>query len=128
MPLKTARNRLTRVTCSPTVRTPAADFGEIKPSYWSHAWRTRRTPCTIWWAVPMPRLSYFYGIKIALFWREHNHPVAHFHAEYGSTLHPSRSTARCSPAHSPARSSGWSVSGRHCTRSSCSPIGRGSAA
>lgn len=32
-----------------TVRTPAADFGEIKPSYWSRAWRTRRTPCTIWW-------------------------------------------------------------------------------
>ncbi|MGI8731108.1 MAG: DUF4160 domain-containing protein [Solirubrobacteraceae bacterium] len=31
----------------------------------------------------MPRLSYFYGIKIAMFWREHNHPVAHFHAEYG---------------------------------------------
>ncbi|MEJ7891476.1 MAG: DUF4160 domain-containing protein [Solirubrobacteraceae bacterium] len=31
----------------------------------------------------MPRLSYFYGIKIAMFWREQNHPVAHFHAEYG---------------------------------------------
>jgi hypothetical protein len=31
----------------------------------------------------MPRLSYFYGIRIAMFWREHNHPVAHFHAEYG---------------------------------------------
>ncbi len=31
----------------------------------------------------MPRLSSFYGITIAMFWREHNHPVAHFHAEYG---------------------------------------------
>ena len=34
----------------------------------------------------MPRLSYFYGIKIAMYWREHNHPVAHFHAEYGEHL------------------------------------------
>ncbi len=31
----------------------------------------------------MPRLSSFYGITIARFWREQNHPVAHFHAEYG---------------------------------------------
>ncbi len=31
----------------------------------------------------MPRLSSLYGITIAMFWREHNHPVAHFHAEYG---------------------------------------------
>ena len=34
----------------------------------------------------MPRLSYFYGIKIAMYWREHNHPVAHFHAEYGEHI------------------------------------------
>jgi hypothetical protein len=34
----------------------------------------------------MPRLSYFYGIKIAMYWREHNHRVAHFHAEYGEHL------------------------------------------
>ena len=31
----------------------------------------------------MPRLSYFYGIKIAMYWREGSHSVAHFHAEYG---------------------------------------------
>jgi hypothetical protein len=30
----------------------------------------------------MPRLSSFYGITIAMYWREHNHPVAHFHAQY----------------------------------------------
>ena len=34
----------------------------------------------------MPRLSYFYGIKIAMYWREYNHPVAHFHAEYGEHI------------------------------------------
>ena len=31
----------------------------------------------------MPRLSSFYGIVIAMFWGERNHPLAHFHAEYG---------------------------------------------
>lgn len=31
----------------------------------------------------MPRLSSFYGITIAMFWREQNHPVAHFHVRYG---------------------------------------------
>jgi Domain of unknown function (DUF4160) len=31
----------------------------------------------------MPRLSSFYGIAIAMFWGERNHPLAHFHAEYG---------------------------------------------
>ena len=36
----------------------------------------------------MPRLSSFYGITIAMFWREQNHPVAHFHAEYGEHLEP----------------------------------------
>lgn len=34
----------------------------------------------------MPRLSYFYGIKIGMYWREDNHPLAHFHAEYGEHL------------------------------------------
>jgi hypothetical protein len=30
----------------------------------------------------MPRISYFYGIAIAMYWREKDHPVPHFHAEY----------------------------------------------
>jgi hypothetical protein len=30
----------------------------------------------------MPRISQFYGITIALSWREKDHPVPHFHAEY----------------------------------------------
>lgn len=34
----------------------------------------------------MPRISYFYGISIAMFWNERDHPVAHFHAEYGEHL------------------------------------------
>ncbi len=34
----------------------------------------------------MPRISYFYGIKIAMYWNERDHPVPHFHAEYGEHL------------------------------------------
>ena len=34
----------------------------------------------------MPRLSYFYGITIAMYWREENHPVPHFHAQYAEHL------------------------------------------
>lgn len=30
----------------------------------------------------MPRVSYFYGITITMYWRERDHPVPHFHAEY----------------------------------------------
>lgn len=30
----------------------------------------------------MPRVSYFYGITIRMYWDERDHPVAHFHAEY----------------------------------------------
>jgi hypothetical protein len=30
----------------------------------------------------VPRISFFYGITIAMFWNERDHPVAHFHAEY----------------------------------------------
>lgn len=30
----------------------------------------------------MPRISYFYGITIAIFWDEAHHHVPHFHAEY----------------------------------------------
>lgn len=31
----------------------------------------------------MPRISYFYGITIRMYWNERDHPVPHFHAEYG---------------------------------------------
>ena len=31
----------------------------------------------------MPRISFPYGITIAMFWDERDHPIAHFHAEYG---------------------------------------------
>jgi len=30
----------------------------------------------------MPRLSYFYGITIKMYWEESHHSPAHFHAEY----------------------------------------------
>lgn len=30
----------------------------------------------------MPRISYFYGIVVSMYWRERDHPVPHFHAEY----------------------------------------------
>jgi hypothetical protein len=30
----------------------------------------------------MPRISFFYGIVISMYWDERDHPVAHFHAEY----------------------------------------------
>jgi hypothetical protein len=33
----------------------------------------------------MPRISYFYGITIAMYWDERDHPVAHFHAEYAGS-------------------------------------------
>lgn len=30
----------------------------------------------------MPRISYFYGITIKMYWDEPHHSLAHFHAEY----------------------------------------------
>jgi hypothetical protein len=30
----------------------------------------------------MPRISYFHGITIKMYWDERDHPVPHFHAEY----------------------------------------------
>jgi Domain of unknown function (DUF4160) len=30
----------------------------------------------------MPRISFFYGITIAMFWNESAHQTPHFHAEY----------------------------------------------
>lgn len=34
----------------------------------------------------MPRISFFYGIVIKMYWNERDHPVPHFHAEYGEHL------------------------------------------
>jgi hypothetical protein len=31
----------------------------------------------------MPRISYFYGITINMYWREDHHSTPHFHAYYG---------------------------------------------
>jgi Domain of unknown function (DUF4160) len=31
----------------------------------------------------MPRISFFYGITIAMFWDERAHQIPHFHATYG---------------------------------------------
>jgi len=33
----------------------------------------------------VPRISYFYGITIAMFWDERDHQVVHFHAEYAGS-------------------------------------------
>jgi len=30
----------------------------------------------------MPRISFFYGIAIAMYWNERDHPIPHFHAAY----------------------------------------------
>jgi Domain of unknown function (DUF4160) len=35
----------------------------------------------------MPRISFFFfGITIAMFWDERDHPVPHFHAEYAGRI------------------------------------------
>lgn len=34
----------------------------------------------------MPRISFFYGITIAMFWDEGGHPIPHFHAEHGGQV------------------------------------------
>jgi Domain of unknown function (DUF4160) len=31
----------------------------------------------------MPRISAFFGVVIYMYWNERDHPVPHFHAEYG---------------------------------------------
>jgi hypothetical protein len=31
----------------------------------------------------MPKLSYFFGITIKMYWDEGHHSLGHFHAEYG---------------------------------------------
>jgi hypothetical protein len=34
----------------------------------------------------VPRISFFHGITIAMFWDERGHQIAHFHAEYGGAV------------------------------------------
>ena len=34
----------------------------------------------------MPRICFFYGITIRMYWNERDHPIAHFHAEYGEYM------------------------------------------
>lgn len=34
----------------------------------------------------MPRISFFFGITIPMFWDEGGHPVPHFHAEYAGSV------------------------------------------
>jgi hypothetical protein len=34
----------------------------------------------------MPRISSFFGITIAMFWDERDHPVPHFHAEHAGQI------------------------------------------
>jgi hypothetical protein len=34
----------------------------------------------------VPRISFFHGITIAMFWNVRDHPVAHFHAEYAGAI------------------------------------------
>jgi hypothetical protein len=33
----------------------------------------------------VPRISFFFGITIAMFWNERDHPIPHFHAEYAGS-------------------------------------------
>jgi hypothetical protein len=34
----------------------------------------------------MPTISSFFGITIAMFWNERDHPIPHFHAEYAGEV------------------------------------------
>lgn len=34
----------------------------------------------------MPRISFFHGVTIAMFWDEAHHRRPHFHAEYGGSV------------------------------------------
>jgi len=34
----------------------------------------------------MPRISFFYGIAIKMYWDERDHPIPHFHVEYAEHL------------------------------------------
>lgn len=72
----------------------------------------------------MPRISAFFGIVIRMYWNERDHPIPHFHAEYGdqaaaiSVDGEVLGGTRTVPSAS-------SVSGRNCTAPSSSPTGSG---
>ncbi len=34
----------------------------------------------------MPRISFFFGIVIRMYWDEADHQMPHFHAEYGESM------------------------------------------
>jgi hypothetical protein len=34
----------------------------------------------------VPRVNYFYGITVRMYWDERDHPIPHFHAEYAGSL------------------------------------------
>jgi hypothetical protein len=71
----------------------------------------------------MPRLSSFYGITIAMFWREQNHPVAHFHAEYGEHAASFAVDGRLLAGSLPPRALRLVREWPRCTRTSSSPTG-----
>ncbi len=73
----------------------------------------------------MPRISFFYGITIAMFWDESGHQTPHFHAAYSGCTHLSRLTGRSLPAHSRHEPSSSSDNGLHFIRQSSSPTGVG---
>lgn len=71
----------------------------------------------------MPRLSYFYGITIAMYWREQNHPVPHFHAQYAEHLASFGIDGTLLAGRYRRERCAWSRNGRSRTRTSCSPTG-----
>jgi hypothetical protein len=73
----------------------------------------------------MPRISFFFGIVIRMYWNERDHPVPHFHAEYGEHSAQSTSTARSLEARFRLARCASFESGPHCTGTSCSQTGRG---
>jgi hypothetical protein len=66
----------------------------------------------------VPPISEFYGIIIAMYYREHG--VPHFHATYaGETVVVSIQTGEVIAGVIPARACAWSRSGVTCTATSC---------
>ena len=65
----------------------------------------------------MPRIAFFYGIGIYLYYSDHAPP--HFHAIYAQlTPNSTSARARCSPASSPSEGYDWCRSGPSVTRRS----------
>ena len=66
----------------------------------------------------VPRISEFYGIVIAMYYREHG--VPHFHATYaGETVVVSIQSGNVIAGSVPARALRWSASGLSCIVTSC---------